>query len=115
MPKWDSRLIGTWKSDRRRTFAHWRPRKSSSPKSYAKLKSLFGKLQIRWGRGKYYTELDGVKEAFPYEILASDRESVVIRFSGPSLVFDELCQIRFEDDYYWIALGNGLCEYFKRI
>jgi hypothetical protein len=116
MPKWDSRLIGTWKSDRRRTFTHWRPRKSSSSKSYEKLKSLFGKLQIRWARGKYYTDFDGVKDTHSYEILAVDRQSVVIRISEANLVFDELVQIRFDgDDRYWIALGNGLCEYFKRV
>ena len=116
MPNWDSRLIGTWKSDRRRTFLHWRPKRNCPPKVYERFKALFGKLQIRWGRGRYYSVMDGVKETHSYEVLASDRSSVVIRKSEADLVFDELMQIYFDnEDCYWIALGNGLCEYFKRV
>ncbi len=114
-PKWDSRLIGTWKSDRRRTFLRYQPKQDSTPARVRKLKSLFGKMTIRWGRGKCYSDYQGTRETSRYELLGTDAGSVVVRILDDSLQPGRIYQIHFEDDYYWIGLGSGLCEYFRRI
>lgn len=119
-PKWDKRLLGTWKSDRRRTFQHWKPSPGCSAATERKFKSLFGKLMITWKRGTLITEYDGDPfEARPYEVVARDSESVVIRCRDFLCDFpdaeDCLYQIHFDEEFYWIALGNGFCEYFRKI
>ncbi len=115
VPKYDRRLLGTWRSDRRRTFRHFKPKRGCTPQSLRQLKALFGKLVIRWGRGKYHTELDGYRESTTYEMVASDSVSVVIRYRDGLGGEDQLRQIHFDGDYYWLALGGGLCEYFRRV
>jgi hypothetical protein len=113
--KWDRRLIGTWKSDRRRTFAFWKPGAGYKVENVPKLKALFGKLTIRWGRGKFHTEYKGYRETCPYEIVARDSDSVVIRCWCS--IFEEyrVRQIHFDGDYYYVAVGPGLIEHFRQI
>jgi hypothetical protein len=118
VPKVEPRLLGTWKSDRRRTFRFFKPKRGCSPQSLRKFKAIFGKLVIRYTRRKYYTELDGYRDSGAYEIVAADSESVVIRFWSRG-VFSEgarLQHIHFEGDFYWIAVGGGgLCEFFRKV
>lgn len=113
--QYDHRLLGKRRSDRRRTFKHFRPKPGCSPASLKKFKAIFGKLVIRWGRGKSYSELDGRRSVTAYEIIASDSESVVIRYHDTLAGDDRLRQIHFDGDDYWIALCGGLCEYFRRV
>jgi hypothetical protein len=115
MPTWDRRLLGTWQSDRRRTFRHFRPKPGCSPQALAKFKAIFGKLVVRWGRGKYHTELAGLRESAEFEIVASDSRSVVVRYQDAFFEEARLQQIHFAGDWYFIALSGGLCEYFRRV
>jgi hypothetical protein len=46
--------------------------------------------------------------------VATDETSVVVRTAGVDGT-PVLSQIHFEGDYYWIAVGGFLCEYFRRI
>jgi hypothetical protein len=110
--KSDKRLTGTWQSDRRKTFQNYRPDKSISAAHLRRFKALFGKFTVRWGRTKYYTELDGFRDSGNYEIVASDETSVVIRHTDFITGQSELKQIHFEGDYYWFPLGGNLTEWF---
>ena len=114
--KSDPRLLGVWRSDRRRTFKHFKPKANCPPSSLRKLKSIFGKLVVKWERGVFHAELDGYCAATSYVVLASDAVSVVIR-SMDTLIGEERIQhIHFEGDYYWIALRSGrICEFFRRV
>jgi hypothetical protein len=114
-PKFDRRLLGTWKSDRRKTFERYCPMPGTRPEVVRKLKSLFGKLVVRWGRKRVYSELDGHRNSQNYEIIAADSESVVVRYFCDVFKEDRLQQIHFEGEYYWIGLGGHLCEYFRKI
>ena len=114
-PRIDKRLIGTWRSDRARTLRTYVPRPSASPESVRRFKALFGKLVIQWGRGVYRLDLDGVRSVEKYTVVASDESSVVVKTRGTLGPSPELKQIFFEGDFYWIALGGGLCECFKRV
>jgi len=113
-PKYDRRLIGTWKSDRRRTFRNWKWSSTATPKRIRFLKSLFGKLIIRWTRTRYYAELDGYRSVEKYDVVARDDDSVVIRardWTGEQ----KLTQIHFEgEDWYWVPAGV-FQEWFRRI
>jgi hypothetical protein len=114
-PRIDKRLIGTWRSDRARTLRTFTPSPGISPESMRRFKALFGKLVIRWGRGVYRTDCDGLRSVEKYTVIASDASSVVIKVRGPLGPEPELRQIFFDGDCYWIALGGGVCEYFRRV
>jgi len=66
-------------------------------------------LVVRWTRKRIYTDYDGYRTCQPYEVVARDYRSVVVRLAD-----GELTHIRFEDDFYWLAIGP-VCEYFKRV
>jgi hypothetical protein len=113
--KFDKRLIGTWKSDRRKTFQHYKPNKKISAAHLRRFKALFGKLVVRWSRAKCYSELDGSHDSGPFEVLASDDSSVVIRHLDGITGESVLKQIHFEGDYYWFALDCHMNEWFRRV
>ena len=73
------------------------------------------KLVIQWGRGTYRTDYDGLWSAEKYTVVASGASSVVVKTQGLLEPGPELRQIVFEGDFYWIALGGGLCEYVRRV
>ncbi len=113
--KFDDRLLGAWRSDRRRTFRYFKPKTGASPASLRKLKAIFGKLIVRWGRGQYHIDLDGYHRSASYEVVASDSVSVIVRSRDEMSGEDRLQQIHFEGDYYWVALGGRMCEFFRRL
>ena len=115
-PQHDPRLIGTWQSDRRRTFRHFKPKAGCRPASLLKLKRLFGKLVIEWGRTKYTTELDGVRSTARYRVVARDTSSVVVAFADDLTGGAEvLRQIHFHGDHYMMPTGGSLVEWFRRV
>ena len=114
--KSDPRLLGIWRSDRRRTFKHFKPKAKCPPSSFRKFKALFGELVVKWDRGVVHIELDDYRSATPYVVLASDAVSVVVRSKDPLSGEERIQQIHFEGDCYWVALPGGrLCEFFRRV
>ena len=107
----DRRLLGTGRSDRRRTLQHYKPGPKSTPKRLRRFRSIFGKLTFRWTARRRYTHFEGFRTSAPYEVVASDETGVVVR-GGDS---KELVHIHFEGEYYWMAKQGTHCEYFKRI
>lgn len=110
----DRRLLGTWKSDRRKTFEHFRPKRGCSAKGLAKFKGLFGKLVIHWTRQRVRCELNGETWSSSYRLIARDDASVVVEFEEPYFPGKRLQQIQFQNDHYWIALDN-ITEWFRRL
>jgi len=114
----DRLLLGTWKSDRRRTFRHWKSRPEVSAANHRKFRLLFGKLTIRWTPKYCYTDFDGDRSRGRYEVVATDFDSIVVRVDAPSWMGEgetKLYHIHFEDDYYWMALTSGFVEWFRRV
>jgi hypothetical protein len=116
----DDRLLGTWQSDAERTIATIREGRAVDEKQEAALRKLFGKLRITYARSSYITELDGVTESHPYEVLGKDKVSVVLRDAGASqswLELSEFTVIHFDGpDAYWLLSEIGsVREYFKRV
>lgn len=112
--KSDQRLLGSWKSDRRATIRHFVPKPGADPAAISKLKTFYGKLLIRWGRGKCYTDLDGFRQAEDYEVVARDSQSVVVRIFDTFFQEHRLIQIHFEGQYYWLWAW-GMREFFRRV
>jgi hypothetical protein len=115
----DSRLIGTWRSDARKTSIDIAARRdlnsAKNKKRYEKLLSLFGKLELRYTRTHCHSRFGDHKSVAPYRVVAKDEYSVALLLSQP-LVGKQICHIRFEGNHYWVYLGSGgLREFFKRI
>ncbi len=116
------RLLGTWKSDRRRTFRNWKPSAQATPAQTRKFKSLFGRLTIRWTSKRGYSSFDNVfDKGEPYAVVACDDDSLVIRTAKPKWLGEgtELHHIYFDDDgvHYWtpLVIIEGFVEWFRRV
>lgn len=114
------RLLGTWKSDRLRTFRHWKPAARSTPAQFRKFKGLFGHLLVRWTSKRVYTTLGDFTDRQPYEVVAEDFDSIVVRVPRSEFMGggDELLHIHFDPDgkRYWMAVNwsQGFVEWFRR-
>src|ERR1041385_719644 len=116
----DKRLIGTWRSDKKRTAAEILARRDiRAGKRRTRLMSLFGKLTLRYTQTKCYTTFKGTTEVGPLRIVAKDADGVVLLAGSP--FGDMIYHIRFEacpkremPRYYWISLGE-FREYFRRV
>jgi hypothetical protein len=110
----DSRLIGTWKSDGRRTTKEIAARSDIPFSKKAKLRRLFGKLELRYTRTRCYSRLGKHASANRYTIVAKDATSVALVAYHPT-VGKRIIHIHFEGDHYWTTVGSGLLrEFFKR-
>lgn len=115
----ERRLLGTWRSDRRTTFRHLRARVGSTPAQVRRFKSLFGRMEVRWTRSRVYSRMSSGDADWnwqPYEVIASDSSSVVVR--TPDVTPGEewrLFQIVFDGDLYWVTAWPGLPEAFRRV
>jgi hypothetical protein len=137
-PKFDKRLLGSWKSDRARTFEEWSWTKRLSPRRKKGLQSLFGKLKITYTRTKVISTLHyrQWEQSSRYKVVATDEASVAIvkygklhiknrqRYDPENLKFADalfpskptILHIHFTGKYYWISLGTGRNrEFFRKI
>src|SRR5436309_1780414 len=109
---YDARLIGTWKSDARRTLAEIRARRDIPARSLKVWRKIFGRLELRYTRTRFHSSLDGYRESGRYKVIGKDSRSVVM-LSG-SAANPSVRQVVFEGRYYWICLGR-FREYFRRV
>lgn len=114
--KADKRLLGIWRSDRRRTLAEWRFAKRLSPEKRRKILAIFGKLRVTYTRTRIRGVLGDYRLTQAYELLAADSDTVAIRYHDSQLTGEWLIEhIHFEgSDRYWISLGHCR-EWFRRI
>ena len=112
--KIDRRLLGAWRSDKKLTLAEWVFPKTASPKGRQVMRSLFGKLTMRYTATHVFTELDGDRTSCRYKILAIDEESVAIL----RLIEDgrsEIQHVHFADrNVHWVSSGRNR-EFFRRV
>lgn len=112
--KTDKRLLGTWKSDGRRTVAEWRFAKRLTPERRRKFLAIFGRLRLTYTRRRIHGALGEYRFTHPYEVLAADSDTVAIRYRDEAGTSEWRIQhIHFEGDHYWIALGRNR-EWFRR-
>ena len=113
----DTRLLGTWKSDLRKTKQAAREWHELPEAKTKHLKRLFGKVRIRYTRTRIYWEGFGEKFVDRYQVVAKDATSVAIL--APGIIDEdeqEIGHIHFEGKYYWVWPDlASYPEYFKRI
>jgi hypothetical protein len=109
-------LLGHWRSDSKRTLAELAQRRFYSKKRIEFLRTIFGKLEVWYRPTTFVSTFKGKKSIYKYKILGADSYSIVILLDQkPPLVGPKIQLITFEEDYFWINLGGGAREFFKRI
>src|SRR5215469_13541805 len=111
----DSRLIGTWRSDGRKTAKEFAARRDISASKKAKLRRFFGKLELRYTQSRCYSRLGDHVSVNRYVVVAKDAWSAALVVFNP-VVGKQIVHIHFEGDHYWITFGSGRTrEFFKRV
>jgi len=109
-------LFGTWRSDRTPTVKEWHFTKRLTPKRRRKVLDIFGHLRITYTRTRIRGVLRDYRFTTRYEVLATDSDTVAIRYEDAQLTGEWRIQhIHFEGrDRYWIALRRNR-EWFRRV
>jgi hypothetical protein len=110
----DKRLIGAWRSDRRRTMKEWVFPVRWTPTMRRRLAGIFGHLLLRYTRSRMHSDFQGHCAVRAYKVLASDSDSVAILHWDDLLGEQRVKQLHFEGRHYWISLGRNR-EFFKKI
>jgi len=111
----DSRLIGMWKSDGRKTAKEIAARRDIPTSKKRKLLRFFGKLELRYTQTRCYSRLGDYVSVNRYTVAAKDAWSVALVVCNP-IAGKQIVHIHFEGDRYWITLGSGrMREFFKRV
>lgn len=112
---YDTRLIGTWRSDARRTGLEIKDRRDITTAARRKLLRLFGRLELRYTRTRCYSSLNGQVWVARYTVVAKDSSSVALLMRSP-ITGGEIVHVHFEKGHYWVVLGSGRTrEFFKRV
>lgn len=125
-------LIGTWRSDRRRTLATFHRHHTLEGAKKRRFGSLFGKLVLRYTPTRLHFSLRGTDWTAKYHVVGADSESVVLRIHSDDLwrkavpftvdIVKQLSAPRLQhihfrrlhgEQYYWIGCG-AFCEWFRR-
>jgi hypothetical protein len=112
----DRRLLGLWRSDRESTVADWHFKKRLSPKKRQAFFDMFGHLEVTYTRTRIRGALHDHQFTNRYEVLATDSNSVAIRYQDTGIWNEWRIQhIHFEGpDRYWISLGCQR-EWFRQV
>jgi hypothetical protein len=106
--KTDRRLIGIWRSDRRRTLKDWIWKPRTSVEQRKRVADIFGHLVIRFTRQKMHTNFKGEQSSASYEVIGVDADSVAI-------MHQSIQHIHFVGTgHYWITLGRER-EWFRKV
>ncbi len=113
-PKTESRLLGTWRSDRWMTMKLWLWRPGWPAKRRKRLAGIFGHLILRFTRKRLYSDYKSYREVQPYQVVASDARSVAIVFWSSTMKGWRIRHINFEENHYWIDVGHQR-EWFEKM
>ncbi|MGH9462711.1 MAG: hypothetical protein ACRD1X_15965 [Vicinamibacteria bacterium] len=119
----DERLLGVWRSDKRRTLRELRQFKGVAEKQIKPLRDrIFGRLIHGWERRYFKKFMDGDPLGNnQYSVLAKNDKSVAVMIEPDPDVPEEkdrILHIRFEgEDLYWfpVFFGSLKREWFRRV
>ena len=111
----DKRLLGTWRSDPRRTLNGWVWPRGTTAKQRKLITGLIGHLTIRYTRLRIRSEYKGHKDSQPYEVIGIDTDSVALMVPVDGMEERRIYHVHFEgDNHYWITIGLQR-EWFRRV
>jgi hypothetical protein len=120
-PLTEPRLIGTWKSDPEATLAELRRTRGITAEEEREARKNCFKTKVTFTDRMIATELDGVVEAQPYQIVSLEGDVVVISSWFALRHQNEDLYIRFVgNDTYWIESQQfgetkSVMECFRRV
>ena len=123
-------LIGTWRSDQRRTLQTFHKYHCMRGVKKRRVAGLFGRLVVRYTHKYIYDKLPNFEDRACYDVVAEDANTIVIRIHTHKLkkqvhrVIAEDLEALFEPrleqihfvrskgrQYYWVGCGR-FCEWF---
>lgn len=111
----NQRLLGIWRSDRRRTLAEWIWKPDATPEHRERVRAIFGHLEIRYTRQQMHTVFKGQRDCQPYEVIGCDSDSIALMCYVGWLEEKRIYHLHFEgENSYWLAIGRQR-EWFKRV
>jgi hypothetical protein len=110
-------LIGTWRSDRRRTLAQWVYPKRLAAERRATFEAIFGRLLVKFTRSRHSTIYDGHEKSVPYRVIWSQEgptfpQLVVVYGRGKN---ERAQHIFFDSPNSYYVQGGKCAEFFKRV
>ena len=107
------RLIGEWRSDRKRTIEAWRGYPPGSPKFQKILRRDLGKLSLRYTKSRCFSDFEGMRSSERYRVVWTGKDSLfVVSCSGPQEAGQH---IHFSSPtQYWVHVGK-YWEYFTKV
>ena len=78
-------LIGTWRSDRRRTLSTCHKYHCLRGEKKRRFAGFFGKLELRYTAKFVFSKLRDFQYRSAYDVIAEDADSIVIRIHGDGL------------------------------
>lgn len=129
------RLLGTWRSDKRKTLEHWGDYQRAPLSQRRKSAFIFGKLTLRYTPRLVHSEFLGSSSQDRYDVVAENYWGIVVRIHQDSnrrdldaFILDEfpefteprLVHIEFEEgkvERYRVPMGFGATnlEWFRRV
>lgn len=111
------RLVGTWRSDADATIAEIRKSRTVTDSQEQAFRKLFGKMRITYTDKTLTTDMNGIKETQPYQVVSKDATAVVLKSWSALNKRDEETRLRFTDNNtYWIDSEQfKLSECFRRV
>ena len=111
----DKRLLGKWKSDKRKSLRELRARADVTPEFLALFRNTAGKLTFDYRPKTMVVSGIGDTTKGRYEVVAADDESVVLQGYHDLLQSNVLTHIFFDgNDSYWVPMGKYR-EWFRRV
>jgi len=113
-PKTDSRLLGTWRSDKKRTLKEWAFKPNTAPKRRRFIRAIFGKVRVTYTRKRVRFVLGKWQHVGDYRILGRDPHSLAIMYWDMGQEW-RVQHIHFDSsDSYWVPVGWNR-EFFRRV
>jgi hypothetical protein len=111
----DSRLLGVWKSDKRKTMRELRARADIPDKKLRDIAAQLGKLELRFTASLCYSTLGDQTLSAPYSIVAKDSSSVAIVSRDARFGEETITHVHFDGASFWVTAGSGSArEFFTR-
>ena len=108
----EKRLLGAWRSDRKRTVKHWVFPKRLAAAKRRRFEGLFGKLVLRFTPKFSYSEFDGEVTRCPYRVLWAGPSSCVVLYDEAD--GQTVQHIHFEYDHIYVLACYNV-EFFRKV
>jgi hypothetical protein len=113
---YDSRLVGVWRSDAKRTGRELAARRDIPARNKRGLRRLFWKACASLYAHTMLRNPEWTQESTVYRVVAKNSSSVAIVSYEPMLNAEVISHLHFDGSHMWMTVGTGLFrEFFMRV